>query len=45
MVGERPLVHLLQEFVETWAIGEALVADSERRAHRSTIGQTRLPSK
>ena len=42
MVGERPLVHLLQEFVETRAIGEALVADSERRTRRSTIGQTRL---
>ena len=41
MVGERPFVHLLQEFVETRPIGEALVADPERRAGWAAIGQAR----
>ena len=41
MVGERPLVHLLQEFVEPRPVGEALVPDPERGAWHPAIGQTR----
>ena len=41
MVSERPFVHLLQEFVETRPVREALVADPKRRAGRAAIGQAR----
>ena len=41
MVGERPFVHLLQEFVETWPVREALVADAKRRAGWAAVGQAR----
>ena len=39
VMGEGALMHLLEEFMQAWAVREALVSHAEGGARRSAIGQ------